>query len=81
MALWFETTGGTPPVGGFARMPFASRSPGADQPLLNLGVARPPARSAGAVKGAVTVDGDVVVPLDASGFRLQASGFRLQASG
>ena len=35
MALAFETTYGTPPVGGFTRMPFASTSLGAEQPLLN----------------------------------------------
>ena len=43
MALAFETTYGTPPVGGFTRMPFASTSLGAKQPLLNselLGYAR-----------------------------------------
>ena len=35
MALAFETTYGTPPVSGFTRMPFASTSLGAEQPLLN----------------------------------------------
>ena len=35
MALAFETTYGTPPVGGFTKMPFASTSLGAEQPLLN----------------------------------------------
>ena len=34
MALAFETTYGTPPVGGFTKMPFASTSLGAEQPLL-----------------------------------------------
>ena len=33
MALAFETTYGTPPVGGFTKMPFASTSLGAEQPL------------------------------------------------
>ena len=35
MALAFETTYGTPPASGFTRMPFASTSLGAEQPLLN----------------------------------------------
>ena len=35
MALAFETTYGTPSAGGFTRMPFASTSLGAEQPLLN----------------------------------------------
>ena len=43
MALAFEMTYGTPPVGGFTKMPFASRSLESEQPLLNselLGYAR-----------------------------------------
>ena len=35
MALAFETTYGTPPASGFTRMPFASTSLGAEQPLLD----------------------------------------------
>jgi len=35
MALTFETNYGTPPVGGFTKIPFASTSLGAEQPLLN----------------------------------------------
>ena len=65
MALAFETTYGTPPAGGFTRMPFASTSLGAEQPLLNselLGYGRDPLAP---IKDAVTADGDVVVPLDA----------------
>ena len=45
MALAFETTYGTPPASGFTRMPFASASLGAEQPLLNselLGYGRDP---------------------------------------
>ena len=45
MALAFETTYGTPPASGFTRMPFASTSLGAEQPLLNselLGYGRDP---------------------------------------
>ncbi|MBW6494364.1 MAG: hypothetical protein K0B16_07370, partial [Burkholderiaceae bacterium] len=75
MALGFETTYGTPPVGGFTRMPFASTSLGSEQPLLNselLGYGRDPLAP---IKDAVTADGDVVVPIDAAGF-----GFWLKAA-
>ena len=75
MALAFETTYGTPPVSGFTRMPFASTSLGAEQPLLNselLGYGRDPLAP---IKDAVTADGDVVVPLDAEAF-----GFWLKAA-
>jgi hypothetical protein len=75
MALAFETSYGTPPVGGFTRMPFASTSLGAEQPLLNselLGYGRDPLAP---VKDAVTADGDVVVPIDAEAF-----GFWLKAA-
>ena len=33
MALAFETTYGTPPASGFTKMPFASTTLGAEQPL------------------------------------------------
>jgi len=59
MALAFETTYGTPPASGFTRMPFASTSLGAEQPLLNselLGYGRDPLAP---IKDAVTADGDV----------------------
>ena len=75
MALAFETTYGTPPASGFTRMPFASTSLGAEQPLLNselLGYGRDPLAP---IKDAVTADGDVVVPLDAEAF-----GFWLKAA-
>jgi hypothetical protein len=75
MALAFETTYGTPPASGYTRMPFASTSLGAEQPLLNselLGYGRDPLAP---LKDAVTADGDVVVPLDAAGF-----GFWLKAA-
>jgi hypothetical protein len=74
MALAFETTYGTPPVGGFIRMPFASTTLGSEQPLLNselLGYGRDPLSP---IKDAVTADGNVVVPIDA-----QAFGFWLKA--
>ena len=51
MALAFETTYGTPPASGFTRMPFASTSLGAEQPLLNSELARLRPRSAGADQG------------------------------
>ena len=75
MALAFETTYGTPPAGGFTKMPFASTTLGAEQPLLNselLGYGRDPLAP---IKDAVTADGDVVVPLDAEAF-----GFWLKAA-
>jgi len=75
MALAFETTYGTPPASGFTKMPFASTSLGAEQPLLNselLGYGRDPLAP---IKDAVTADGDVVVPLDAEAF-----GFWLKAA-
>ena len=75
MALAFETVYGTPPVGGFTKMPFASTTLGAEQPLLNselLGYGRDPLAP---IKDAVTADGDVVVPIDAEAF-----GFWLKAA-
>jgi len=68
MALAFETTYGTPPVNGFTRMPFASTTLGAEQPLLNSelpGYGRDPLAP---IMDAVTADGDVIVPLDADAF-------------
>lgn len=68
MALAFETVYGTPPVSGFTKMPFASTTLGAEQPLLNselLGYGRDPLTP---IKDAVTADGDVVVPIDAEAF-------------
>ena len=68
MALAFETTYGTPPPSGFTKMPFASTTLGAEQPLLAselLGYGRDPLAP---VKDAVTADGDVVVPIDAEAF-------------
>ena len=74
MALAFETTYGMPPASGFTRMPFASTSLGAEQPLLNselLGYGRDPLAP---IKDAVTADGEVVVPLDAEAFGFLAEG-------
>jgi hypothetical protein len=75
MALAFETVYGTAPAGGYTRMPFASTSLGAQQPLLGselLGYGRDPLAP---VKDAVTADGDIVVPIDAEAF-----GFWLKAA-
>ena len=75
MALAFETEYGTPPASGFTRVPFASTTLGAEQPLINselLGYGRDPLAP---LKDAVTVDGDVVVPIDARAF-----GFWLKAA-
>jgi len=68
MALAFETTYGVPPESGYSRMPFASATLGAAQPLLNselLGYGRDPLAP---IKDAVTADGDVVIPIDARAF-------------
>ena len=68
MALAFETTYGTPSASGYTRMPFASTTLGAEQPLLNselLGYGRDPLAP---IKDALTADGDVVVPIDAEAF-------------
>ena len=75
MALAFETSYGTPPVSGFTKMPFASTSLGAEQPLQTselLGYGRDPQAP---IKDAVTADGDVVIPIDAEAF-----GFWLKAA-
>ena len=45
MALAFETVYGTPPAGGYTRVPFASTSLGSEQPLGRTDAA-PAARSA-----------------------------------
>lgn len=75
MALAFETTYGTPPASGFTKMPFASTTLGAEQPLQTselLGYGRDPQAP---IKDAVTADGDVVIPIDAEAF-----GFWLKAA-
>ena len=75
MALAFETTYGTPPASGFTRMPFASTTLGAEQPLLAselLGYGRDPLAP---TRDAVTADGNIVIPIDAAsiGFWLKAA--------
>ena len=75
MALAFETTYGTPPASGFTRMPFASTTLGAEQPLQAselLGYGRDPQAP---IKDAVTADGNVIIPIDAEAF-----GFWLKAA-
>ena len=75
MALAYETVYGTPPVGGFKLMPFARATLGAEQPLLEselLGYGRDPLAP---IKDAVTVDGEVVIPID-----VEAFGFWLKAA-
>ncbi|MCL7465534.1 phage tail tube protein [Phaeovulum sp. NW3] len=75
MALAFETTYGTPPASGFTRIPFASATLGAEQPLLAselLGYGRDPLAP---IKDALTADGTIVVPIDAEAF-----GFWLKAA-
>jgi len=68
MALAYESVYGTPPASGYFKMPFASATLGAEQPLLEselLGYGRDPLAP---IKDALTSDGDVVVPIDAIGF-------------
>lgn len=75
MALAFESVYGTAPASGYTRMPFASSTLDARQPLLDsevLGYGRDPLAP---IKDAVTVDGDVVLPIDTDAF-----GFWLKAA-
>ncbi len=65
LAAAFETVYGTAPASGYKRLPFVSDGLGAEQPLLEselLGYGRDPLAP---IKDAVTVDGDIVVPMDA----------------
>ncbi len=66
MALAFETSYGTPPMSGYTKMPFASTTLGAEQPLQTselLGYGRDPQAP---IKDAVTADGNIVIPIDAA---------------
>lgn len=68
LAAAFETVYGTPPGSGFTRLPFASSTLSAEQPLLAselLGFGRDPLAP---VRDAIGVGGDLVVPIDAEGF-------------
>lgn len=63
-AIAFESVYGTNPGSGFIRIPFASNGLGASQPLIDnelLGFGRDPLAP---IKDALTVDGDIVVPID-----------------
>ena len=75
MALAFENTYGTPPASGYTKMPFASTTLGAEQPLQTselLGYGRDPQAP---IKDAVTADGNVVMQIDTEAF-----GFWLKAA-
>lgn len=68
LAFVFESTYGTAPASGYTQMPFASAGLGSEQPLNAnelLGYGRDPLAP---TKDVTTVDGDVVVPIDAQGF-------------
>jgi hypothetical protein len=68
MALAFESIYGTSPATGYVKIPFASATLGAEQPLLDselLGYGRDPLAP---IKDALTADGNVVVPIDARAF-------------
>ncbi len=70
MALAFETAYGTPPVGGYKKLPFVSCNLGAEQGLIEsdlLGQGRAPYDPTYDV---VTNDSDIVVPLDANALPL-----------
>lgn len=67
MALAFESTYGTAPASGYVKMPFATAGLGAAQGLIDselVGYGRDPLPP---IKDVVTVDGDVVVPVDVDG--------------
>ncbi|MAM40282.1 MAG: hypothetical protein CMQ11_17485 [Gammaproteobacteria bacterium] len=75
LAVAFETVYGTAPASGFTRLPFASSTLSAEQPLLSselLGYGRDPLAP---VKDAITADGDLTIPIDADAF-----GFWLKAA-
>lgn len=68
LAAAFETTYGTPPASGYTRLPFATSSLSAEQPLIAselLGYGRDPLAP---IKDAITADGDVTIPIDAEAF-------------
>ncbi len=64
LLLGFESAYGTPPDNGYVKAPFVTSTLGGDQPLIEddtLGFGRDPLPPS---YGPLTVDGDVVVPLD-----------------
>lgn len=75
LALAFESVYGTAPASGYTQMSFASSTLGGAQPLIDselLGQGRDPVAP---IKDAVTVDGDIVLPIDTDGI-----GFWLRAA-
>jgi hypothetical protein len=75
LALAFESVYGTAPASGYTKMPFASETLSSEQPLIDnelLGYGRDPLAP---IRGAVTADGDIVVPVDVDGI-----GFWLKAA-
>ena len=74
MALAFESTYGTAPGSGFAKVPFIRSTLGATEELLPsdvLGFGRDPLAPD---KDALDLDGDVVVPVDVEAFGLWLKG-------
>lgn len=68
VALAFESTYGTAPASGFVQMPFATGRPSSERPLIDselLGYGRDPLAP---TRDAITVDGDMVVPVDVTAF-------------
>jgi hypothetical protein len=74
LAVAFEAAYGTAPASGYWNVPFVSTSLGEERPLLAselLGYGRDPAPP---VPDASTVDGDVVIPLDAEALGIWLKG-------
>ena len=75
LAVVFETTYGTPPSGNWYRMPFYSSTLSAEQPLIEnrlLGYGRAPLQP---VQDMVSVDGEIVVPVELNSFGLWLRAF------
>jgi hypothetical protein len=75
VALAFETTYGTAPASGYTRIPFATTTLGAEQPLLASELITGSRDPVAPIKDALTADGNMVVPLDA-----EAWGFWMKAA-
>jgi hypothetical protein len=75
VALAFETTYGTAPASGYTRIPFATTTLGAEQPLLASELITGSRDPVAPIKDALTADGNMVVPLDA-----EAGGFWMKAA-
>ena len=61
----FESVYGMPPASGYRRMPLAATTLGSEQGLLSPKLLRYGRDPQAPVSGAVNVDGDVVIPMDA----------------